>query len=377
MNMKKKLLAFFLAITISNINSNWQARAKEKYPFLDGKVLYQTQFDRVLKSEKNGVSPNNAFIYIEPNFNLNFNQNWVVKTQWRLQPNDVLTTRDQSNPERYRTFLSSNRGMNFDQMGFLVEEIKIQYQNDDIKIFAGKYDPTFGNAHRKSKRIGVFSAQFAEDYNLREKIGLGAVALLESSQITFNTFFNDTTDLSSSVINNRGRANKKNTLSGATSTISSYSVSMEGEDLFDIKNLFYNFGYRSLGVEKAYNSKREIGYVLGGEYLHKFGNESSIIPFVELVDIKNLSGISGRNAQYITLAIIGNYRNWTTSISNQTRNIEKNYHNNYHTFDRQSQLSIGYRFTNNITLDIARAEIREDAKKGSLVGINLSYVKKF
>ena len=226
--MKKKLLAFFLATTISTINSNCIANAKEKFPKLDGKVLYQTQFDRVLSTKKQGVSPNNAFIYIEPSFNLNFNQNWAVKTQWRIQPNDVLTTRDQSNPERYRTFLSSNRGMNFDQMGFLVEEIKIQYQNDDLKIFAGKFDPTFGNAHRKSKRIGVFSAQFAEDYNLREKIGLGATALLESSQITFNTFFNDNTDLSKSAINNRGRVNKNNGLAGNTQTVSSYSVSMEG-----------------------------------------------------------------------------------------------------------------------------------------------------
>ena len=375
--MKKKLLAFFLATTISSINSNCIANAKEKFPKLDGKVLYQTQFDRVLATKKKGVSPNNAFIYIEPSFNLHFNQNWVVKTQWRIQPNDVLTTRDQSNPERYRTFLSSNRGMNFDQMGFLVEEIQIQYHNDDLKIFAGKFDPTFGNAHRKSKRIGVFSAQFAEDYNLREKIGAGATALLESSQITFNTFFNDNTDLSKSAINNRGRLNKSNGLAGNTQSVSSYSASMEGEDLFDIKNLFYNFGYRSLGVDKADNSKRETGYVLGGEYLHKIGKESSIIPFVELVDIKNLSGINGRNAQYSTFAVIGNYRNWSSSISSQTRNIEKNNLNSRHTFDRQLQLSVGYKFTNNITVDISRAEIREDARKGSLIGANVSYVKKF
>jgi hypothetical protein len=41
------------------------------------------------------------------------------------------------------------------------------------------------------------------------------------------------------------------------------------------------------------------------------------------------------------------------------------------------QLSVGYKFTNNITVDITRAEIREDAKKASLVGVNVSYVQKF
>jgi hypothetical protein len=375
--MKKNFQIFLFVFLTLNAFTFSKVLAKEKYPKLEGKILYQTQFDRVLSTRKKGVSPNNAFIYIEPNFTLNFNQNWAIKTQWRIQPNDVLTTRDRNNPERYRTFLSPNRGVNFNDMGFLVEEIKIQFQNDDIKIFAGKFDPTFGTAHRKSKRMGVFTSQFAEDYNLREKIGAGATALLENSQITFNTFFNDNTDLSRSAINDRGRASRSDTLSGNTSTISSYNVNMEGEDLFDIKNLFYNLGYRSLGVDKSANSSRETGFIFGGEYLYKLSKESSLIPFVEYTALKNLSGIRGRDAQYSTVALIGNYRNWISSLTSQSRNIDKNYLKDRHTFDRQLQLSVGYKFTNNLTVDISRSEIREDAKRASLLGINMSYVQKF
>ncbi len=375
--MKKRFLTIPLTIFALFVTIDSQLYAKENYPKLEGKVLYQTQFDRVLTTKKSGVSPNNAFIYIEPNFNLNLNQYWTIKTQWRLQPNDVITTRNKTDPERYRTFLSNDRGMNFDEMGFLVEELKIEFHNDDIKIHAGKFDPTFGNAHRKSKRMGVFSAQFAEDYNLREKIGLGATALLENSQIAVNTFFNDNTDLSRSALNDRGRVSRNDKLAGNTSTISSYSVSIEGEDLFDIKNLFYNLGYRSLGVDKSVYSSRETGYVVGAEYLHKIGKESSLIPYAEIVSMKNLSGIKGRDAQYTTFALIGNYRNWNSSITSQTRNVDKNYLNSRHTFDRQLQLSVGYKFTNNVTVDISRADIREDAKKASLVGVNVSYVQKF
>lgn len=373
--MKIKQFIFFQLIFV--IFCYKSTFAKNSYPAVNGQILYQTQFDRVISTKKKGVSPNNAFFYIEPNISLNFNKNWSLKTQWRIQPNDVLTTRDRENPERYRTFLGNDRTMNFDEMGFIVEELKAHFQNDDIKLFAGKFDPTFGNVHRKTKRIGVFTGQFAEDYNLREKIGLGATALLEGSQITFNTFFNDNTDLSRSALSDRGRDRRNNGYAGNTSTISSYSIAMEGEDLFDVKNLFYNIGYRSLGVDKIDNRRRETGYVIGSEYLYKTGKESSIIPLVEFVSIKNLSGIKARDAQFSTLAVIGKYRNWNSSISFQSRNIDKNSLNTQHTFDRQLQFSVGYKFTNNITVDICRAEIREQAKKGSLLGANVSFLQKF
>jgi len=367
---------FFGLLLTTTIFSN-NLCAKEKFPYLQGKILYQFELDRVLSTKKKGVSPNNSFVYIEPDISLNINQNWAVKTQWRLQPNDVLTTRDRTNPERYRTFLSNDRGMNFDEMGLLVEELKIHFQNDDIKLFAGKFDPTFGTAHRKTKRIGVFTSQFTEDYNLREKIGGGAIALLEKSQIQFNGFFNDNTSLSRSAINDRTRARRNDGLAGNTSTLSSYSVSMEGEDLFGVKNLFYNLGFRSLGVDNNQNRKRENGYVVGAEYLHKIGKESSVIPFAEFVNLSNMSGIKGRKAQYSTIAVIGNYRNWNSSLSFVSRAIDKNSFYDRYTFDRQLQLSVGYKFTNNITVDVSRAEIREQAKKGSLLGLMVSYLYKF
>jgi len=372
-NNNKYFFGLLLTITIFSNN----LCAKEKFPYLQGKILYQFEFDRVLSTKKKGVSPNNSFAYIEPDISLNINQNWSLKTQWRLQPNDVITTRDRTNPERYRTFLSNDRGMNFDEMGLLVEELKIHFQNDDIKLFAGKFDPTFGTAHRKTKRIGVFTSQFTEDYNLREKIGGGAIALLEKSQIQFNTFFNDNTSLSRSAINDRSRARRNDGLAGNTGTVSSYSISMEGEDLFGVKNLFYNLGFRSLGVDKNQNRKRENGYVVGAEYLYKIGKESSIIPFAEFVNLSNMSGIKGRKAQYSTLALIGNYRNWNSSLSFVSRAIDKNSFYDRYTFDRQLQLSVGYKFTNNITVDVSRAEIREQAKKGSLLGLMVSYLYKF
>lgn len=348
----------------------------KNYPNLSGDILYQVQADRIISSRKRGISTNNAFIYIQPNFDLKFNYNWSAKTQWRLQPNNVLTTRDQNFPERYRTLLSDDRGLNINDSALIVEELKINFQNEDMQFSAGKFDPSFGTAHRKSKRIGVFASQFAEDYNLREKLGANIVAILENSQIGFSTFFNDTTGLSESAINNRGRASNKS-LAGSTSSLSSYSVFIEGEKLIGIKNLFYNFGYRSLGVESGYEGKRESAYVIGSEYLYKLGTQTSLIPFFETVSFNNFNGESGRRAIYNTLALIGKYGSWTASSSMVNRYSKNSASQRLNFNDRQLQFSIGYKFTNNLTIDVSRADIKEDRYSAALFGTTISYVTKF
>lgn len=364
----------FLAIFL--LSSSLYAKQVQQYPNVNGSVLFQVAGDRVLSSQKTGVPANNAFVYVETNMGINFNRNWSVRTDWRLQPNKTLTTRDPVYPERYRTFFSSNRGYNTSDMGLIVEELKLQFENDDMKFVAGKFDPTFGTAHNKSKRIGVFTSQFTEDYNLREKLGAGVTALLEDSKLSFNTFFNDTTGLSQSAINNRGRADRSNGLAGNTGTLSSYSIAMDGGNLFGYENWFYNVGYRSLGVDKMDNRAREKGYVLGSEYLYKIGSQSSLIPFIELVKINNFTGAKDRNATYTTIALIGKYSNWTGSISRLSRSIKAS-QSIPSVSDHQLQMTAGYKFTDNFTVDVSRATIKEGGNKGSLFGVTMSYLYKF
>lgn len=373
----KKYLKITSAIFLLSFSQAYAAEKLKKMPYISGEILTLVQSDHVLSSKKDNVDDANAFLYSEANISLNINKNWTAKTQWRLQPNDVFTTRDRTNPERYRTFLSNDRGLNFDEMGLLVEEIKIEYENEDLRAFAGKFDPTFGTAWRKQKRIGVFTAQMAEDYNLREKLGAGVTAFLENSNVTLNTFINDKTSLSRSMISDRGRADNSKTIAGNGSMFSSYSISMEGENFLTVDNLFYNLGYRSLGVDREdSNSKREQGYVVGLEYLYKVSRNSSIIPFAEIVKIKNFNGEKSRNATYSTLALIGKYSSWTSSVSYINRDIRAPLRGDK-VSDKLLQLTVGYKFTDNLTVDISRANVKEEGYKGSMVGMNLMYLYKF
>ncbi len=371
--MKKILSLCFLGILIA---SNAHARRVEQYPNITGNVLTLFKADRIISAKKDNIDANNAYLFIEPQFSFNINEAWSIKTDWRLQPNNVLTTRDQTNPERYRTFLQSNRGFNFQDMGLLIEQLKLDFQNDDFRFYAGKFDPTFGTAWSKAKRMGIFTSDFTEDYNLREKIGGGMTVFLENSKFSANTFFNDTTAMSRSAIHDRGRAQRLDGLSGNTGTFSSYSLSLEGSNVLGLENWFYNVGYRSLGVDKLPNRSRETGYVLQSEYLYNLTNRISLIPFIEIVKFKNFSGINGRDALYTTSAVIAKYSNWTASISNLTRNI--NMVSGYPTASgRQLQFSAGYKFTNNLTLDVTRANIVENGRKAALIGFAVSYLYNF
>ncbi len=371
----KKFLPQFLALSVLFLSPALGAQSEE-FPNISGDVLFQFQADRILSTQKEGLSSNNAFVYIEPNMALNFNKQWSIKTDLRLQPNDVLTTRDSVYPERYRTFLRSDRGFNTSEMGLIIEELKLHFENEDMKFFAGKFDPTFGTAYNKAKRIGIFTSQFTEDYNLREKIGFGGAALLENSKITLNTFFNDTTDLSRSALNDRGRAARNDGLAGNTETLSSFSLSFDGEHPFGIENWFYNIGYRSLGVDSMDGRSRETGYNLTSEYSYDISPNTTLIPLVELVKINNFTGEQGRDAIYTTFAVMAKYSSWNASVSHLTRNIKQPQRSS-DVSDRQLQFSVGYKFTNNIALDVTRSRLKEDGNAATLIGANLSYLYQF
>jgi hypothetical protein len=372
----KKFFTIFLCVAGIDF-----ANAKEEYPNISGQVLFEARADRILSSKKTGVKSNAGYINIEPDFALNINENWAIKTGWRMLP---IRQRRYDYPERSRTILGDeegvSRGFNQDDTGVVVEEIKIAFENEDMKFAAGKFNPSFATLYRRNKRIGLFVTDFTEDYEIREKIGATASAILENSEISVSTFFADATGLSDSAITHRKKQNRNDDLASNNGTLSSYTITMEGEKLFGVKDLFYNFGYRSLDVDNsAQNAGAETGFTANLEYLYKMSRNTSIIPVIEYVRLKNFTGRKGRDANYLTAALIGKYSSWTASFASVFRNNKNNYpsaavaKNN----DKLYQLSVSYKFRNNISLDISRADIKEDGFKATSLGFIASYLYEF
>lgn len=372
MNCLKKTL-ILLVVSYISMPNNSSANNNGKYPNISGNALFEVRADRVLSTDKQGIQANSAIINIEPSISLNLDQNWSVKTNWRIAP---IAKRNNVHPERFRTILSNNRGANLSDQGLIVEQLKGEFENEDLKFFFGKFNPIFGTAWKREKGIGVFTADFTRDYELREKIGLGATALLEESEITFSTFFNDNSELGNSAIRKRGEESSSSNLAGNTSTLSSYAATMNGKNLFDAEDIFYNFGYSNLEVNNVVGRNAQQGYVGGIEYLISLGSSTSIVPFIEIAKINNLSGESDRDALYMTTALVGKYNNWTTSVSSVLRQIKQK-NNSGKVADRQFQYSIGYKFTNNVAIGVSRMLLKEDGYNAQMFGALLSYIYEF
>ncbi|MFT7086729.1 MAG: hypothetical protein ACJAZX_000142 [Rickettsiales bacterium] len=369
--MKLLKANFFAPSLLSCFFISANVFAQSTYPSISGETLFEFRADSVTSTNKDHVKPNNFNINIDADFNLNFSKNWSLINDWKIRS---VEQQNDSNPEIYRQILSERRGLELRDDGLVIEQLKGQYANEDARFFFGKFNPEFGTAFRKEKRIGVFVTDFTKDYEIREKIGAGFTAILENTEITANLFFNDTTFLSDSAFNNRGRSERSDGLAGDTSTPSSYTIAIEGQDLFNIPDLFYNAGYRSLRVDSAPGREDETGYVGGLEYLLPINSSISFIPFVEIAKINNFTGESNRDSTYTTIALIAKYSRWTAGMSHIDRQIKSDIQN---IKDKQMQYFVGYKFENNVMIDVSKADIKEDGHKASLVGLLVSYVYNF
>jgi hypothetical protein len=362
---------FAIIITLPCLNYNAFAQGGSKYPNLSGVALFEVRADRINSSNTKKLEPVSGFVNIDTNFSLNLQKNWSIITNWHVRQVNNISKNSAENPERYRSILF-NRGINLNDEGLVVEQLKAHFQNDDAKLFFGKFNPSFGSAFREEKRIGIFTTDFTKDYELREKLGAGFSALLENSEIEFSLFSNDRTALNEAMLNKRDI----NNIDNIAGDKSSYSISMKGKDLFGVRDLVYNIGYRNLAVKNIDGKNDEIGVVGGLEYKLPIDSKFLFIPFIEVASIDNLGGKKNRDALYTTIAFVTKYKNWTASISSIKRDIK--HRNEYDdTKDSQMQYSIGYEISNNIIVDITKAKVRESGYSADLIGINASYIHRF
>ena len=365
----KKLILPFLVISFFICSL---AKANDKYPNLEGKIYMESRIGFVNDESVPDTYNNSATVNIEPNFSLNINEGWSIKTQWKLSP---VEDRKIENYEIGNVFPSNNYPDNIDDYGLVIEELKGDYRGEDLNFFFGKYNPTFGEAWKKDKRIGIFTSDFTEDYELREKIGLGVAALLDDGAVTLNLFFNDTTGLSNSAINKRGKNNSSDNKAGNNNNLSSYSITISGNNFFDIEDLRYNFGYSDLDVENQIGIDNQKGMVGGFEYLIPINYKTFIIPLIEIAKIDNFTGIEGKDILYSTTSLAITYSNWKAGVTGVVRDIKSNNFDDY--TDSQIQYFIGYKFQNGINLDATHMVVKENNQKAKIFGVGVSYLYEF
>lgn len=254
----------------------------------------------------------------------------------------------------------------FKDEGIFAEEIKINFSHAPWSAFAGKFNPGFGIAWDYGR--GIWSEDFAEDYEITEKIGFGGAYALQTQtmgthSLNLSTFFADTSALSQSIVTRRDRTRKADGGASNTEDFSSFTAALESDDTGGLENLRYKIGYRHLGTDDAADEK---GWVLMLGHVHRPYETIAFDMMVEYADIENFEGISGEDRHYISASIVTSFdERWNLTLGYTARHIDGTGHDHDHLF----QVSGGYDFQNGLTLDLGWKNTEETGEDNNIIGL--------
>jgi len=325
-------------------------------PSISAEVVMELQNEYTTDADDAAIDGhNNLFFRTEVAPTLQLNENFFV--------DGVFVWEDIQDRE-------ANKSNFFDNEGGFVEEIKLNYENGPWAAWAGKFNPGFGIAWDFGR--GIWGEDFAEDYEITEKIGVGAGYTFEtegfgSHTLAANTFFADTTFLSGSTITKRDTLDLDDGGVSNTEDFASYVVSLEGENLAGVENLYYKLGYRHQDEgDKTVGGDNETGYVATLGHVFPIDDRLEVDALVEYANISNFEAGNDDN-EYITTSVITRLdEKWNLALSYTARNIDVA--NGSDTNDHLAQISAGYDFGQGTTFEVGYRNAEEGNQDSDIIG---------
>lgn len=347
-----------LALAAFSVGLATSAHAQDGPPSLiDGTILFEVQNDHAFDSDDPSAEINDLFATIEAGLALNLSEIFSVQSLFVLEP--VLDP--QPFDDRY-----------FEDHGLFVEELYLQAEFDNFRFFAGKFDATFGTAWDAAP--GIYGVDFAEDYELVERIGAGGAVsfgtmLVGDVTLTGSVFFTDTSVLSESAFTNRGRTRLSAGGASNTESLDSFSITLDGENVAGIDDFTYHVGYRrqESGVGDVSD---EDGFVAGIQKGFALAEDLALETILEGVYLDNDSG-SANDTIYFTAGGLLRHGPWNlaTSFTLRDQDVPGGPDNN----DRLFQVSGGYEFEFGLTADAGYRYSREGGVETHIFGLLFTY----
>ena len=258
--------------------------------------------------------------------------------------------------------------------GLYAEQIFASYRIDSATLMAGKFNPAFGAGWDAAP--GIYGTDFAEDYELTERIGLGGSYALEVGGLGEHTlsaavFFADTTFLSDSVFTARGDTQESDGGAGNTEMLNNFAIAADG-GVPGLDGVTYHLGFQrqepgidgntaQIGMAAALTGKLEFGSI-------------TVAPVIEYAYFSGFEGQSGAKRHYITTGVEVAHGPYAASVSHTWRGIrEAGGDENDHLYT----VSLGYRFENGISADIGWRRGREAGVTTDTFGTFIGYALTF
>ncbi len=341
-----------------------QADVTQSYPHISGELVIEIQNDWAYHSQDRDSELNDLYATLGPAIGLAFSESFSIQSSLVLEPVE--------DPDPHE-----NR--EFSQHGLFVEELYARLAKGAWSLRAGKLNPRFGQAWDLAP--GLYGVDFAEDYELTERIGAGTSYDLGRDSggmhiLSAEIFFADTSHLTRSLMRDRSRVRRSDGGSSNTARLNSYSLTLEGEAILGAPTLTYNLGFAyQLAGE---GGQPESDYVAGLSYGIPINDQLELNFLGEFALLDNADGESDRTRRYFTVSSAANFQDLVFALSYTSR--DENIRGARDNSDFLAQASVGLFHTvgkGELALEAAYLLTRVENRKTGTAGLRASYVFEF
>jgi hypothetical protein len=354
-------------------------------PNLTNNLVYDVRFN----DEYQGTNPQDEFSNASSKgrlySSLNFTKNFALNSFLKIEPSNKLA---QNNNGKNRAF--QNESLFF-------EELNFTYNSKKFAAILGKFDLNFGSAWIFNR--GIWASELAQNYQQKEKLGVGGVYRAGNSKtiggynFSLTSFTNDRKNLDNSIITSRESDSKSSNKAGDTRNLGqSYNAAVDiNFDFSEQEKLAYHFSYLNLAVNKRGSlldlSKisNQKSWAAGMNYKYLVAQNFALDALLEYVSSKNVGGNSDAKENYFTGNVIGKiYQNWNVTLAYAKRDFSQIAATGFE--QDLAEISAGYEFKKNICFDKLliqagyknqRDDYKTNLQTRNVLGILLRYQKSF
>ncbi|MEO1198398.1 MAG: hypothetical protein AAFX39_04060 [Pseudomonadota bacterium] len=250
--------------------------------------------------------------------------------------------------------------------GAFIEVLSLNYEEDDFGLFVGKFNPNIFVGF--SRTPDLYDTLINEDdLEITGQWGGGGYLNFNSDtygshRIYGNVFFEDTTDLSGSIITDRGRTSRSDGGPANTGSPESFSIGSLGGGFDFAPDLDYHVGVvrqavdiAGGGTDVAPADEYRVTAALQNQF--SLGDNLTLTPFVEYYHFWNADGNEGETRDYITGALNLGVDSWNFGAAYTGRFVSGN--TSVNGDEQLFQVSAGYTFSSGWSLSLYLIRLEE------------------
>ncbi len=327
-----------------------------KGPRLEGEIVIEFQSDNTFSSDDKDSEISDTYNKTEAEFGFYFTDALSIQTGLVFEP--VL------DPDGDRLF---------GDQGLFVEQLYGQIDLETFKVFAGKFNPGFGKGYDVTP--GIYGTDFAEEYELTEKVGFGAsvkaaAPSLATFELTGTLFQADTSGLSNSAFTSRGQTSEADGGPDNTNSLESYTVVLDVSDIAALPGISAQAGYRYRAEGLTDDDlSAEDGFVFGLYGEHEWNS----VKFSWIGEAVYLDGFGGIDAERWFYTIGGEVRSnkWFASAAATLAPLEVAGEEDFED-DKQITFTVGREIRDDWELGVGYKYVVEEDIESHVAGIQLA-----